>query len=995
MQKREISFDGKSFIFNGRRKFINAGELHYFRIPRSQWKDRLLKCKQAFLNTLGAYIAWNWHEDKKGAFNFKEDRDLNQWLSLAEEVGLLIFIRPGPYICSEWDFGGFPNWLIAEDCELRSSEPNYIKHCTRYLNKVNEIIRPHLITKRGKVFLYQVENEFEVGDIPYHLKLKEIVEKDGIDVPICTNENAWVRGTDIIEAPDPYLRSWLISEVMNKIRDLIRTQPDKPPLGLEVGTHMFTKFYGQLPFSDGYRPPELDEVYLKSLIAAGISGFNWYMYHGGTNIGYWTGRDIATTYDFEAPIREWGELSRRYDISRRIGGFLESFEEALLETIPVEGECWVDEKGVDVFVRKDKEKAFIFLSNTYAQSRSFKITLKELETGKEITIPKKGKYQLPGYSMTIIPINLKLSDELTLLYSTSEVFYFLDNGSEKLLILYREPGLNGEICLKIGGKDTKIINYTHQKNPQFITVEGREKLKLIILDKETAPRTWFFNYQGKKCPVISNIYFLEEEKEEGRDLQLTFQVKEGENWLKVPLKPRQVKIDGKNIDFYYGEEKEIAEFNLPEEKFPQIYHDLSDRWKVKEENLEVAGDDNSWLDWQPWEGLENHGFLKNGYASYKTNFEISEIKRPLYLTLTGFQDEASVYLNGQYIKSGRDNLRCEVSSYVKKGDNLLLVLVESEGHHYIGERSFNGINCPLYLSHEEKSLELKEWKRRLVPEPYPEKLLREEKVPEISPGFNDNNRERVRVDRRWDSRLFKNPYEECFLWYRTEIEIPADYKGKNLALEFEEGIRDKIYLFVNGKFSGQRENTFLGRSFVFDLDDKIKDGKNSIALGIKADRWVTYYGLHGTIKISAYDNCLNKGWKIKEGISGQRKGYFKPDFDDSGWEEVEAAQKKGSAGSLIWFRKRVKIEVPSSYIAPLRLTLKDTSEKALIYFNGTLIGRYSEKGAQEDFYIYEDLIKEENLITILVDGRESAARLGRISISPYYIAKRIKVGLLF
>ena len=991
MKAKKISFDGKSFIFNGRRKFINSGELHYFRIPRSQWKDRLLKCKRAFLNTLGAYIAWNWHEEKEGKFNFEGDRDLDKWISLAEEVGLFIFIRPGPYICSEWDMGGFPNWLIPKDCELRSLEPNFMKYCIRYLDKVNKIIKPHLITKGGKIFLYQVENEFEVGDIPYHLKLKEIVEKDGIDVPICTNENAWVRGTDIIEGPDPYLRSWLISDAMIKIKDLIKTQPDKPPFAPEIGTCMIGWFYGQLPFSDGYRPPELDEANLKGLIAAGISGFNWYMYHGGTNIGYWTARNIATSYDFDAPIKEWGELGKRYYISRRIGGFLESFEEELSETTPVEGECSVDEKGVEVFVRKDKEKAFIFLANTYAQSRSCKITLKEPRTGKKIIIPKKGKYQLPGYSMTILPVNIRLSDEWTLFYSTSEIFYFIDNGKENLLILYRDAGLNGELALKMKGKkDIKIINYVHEKEPKFITIEGKERLRLIIIDKDTASTTWFFNYQGKKYPVISNIYFLEEEMENGKNIHLTFQTKEGENWLKIPLQPADIRVDNKKIDFRYDKNKGIAEFNLPDEGFPEIHYNLSGKWKIKEESLEV-GDDNSWLDWQPWKGLEEYGFLENGHAWFKTNFIVSEVKSPLYLILTAFQDEVSIYINGQYVNSGRDKLKCEVSSYVKNGDNLLMILVESEGHHNGGERSFNGINSPVYLYGKEKSLDLKEWKRKLIPDTYPEKSIFEEKHKEIKPEFDDSDWERVRVDKKWDSRMLKSIHEECFVWYRTEIEIPDDFKINSLSLDFEKYMRDKIFLFVNGKFSGLRENALLYLPFSFDLSDTVKSGKNTIVIGIKSDRWINHFGLHGTVKISAHDDCLNKVWNIKEGISGQKNGYFKVDFDDSNWEEIESSKRKCPPGSLVWLRKKVKIELPTSYVAPLRLTLKNTTSKALIYFNGVLIGRYADTGGQEDFYVWEDVIKEENTVAILVDGRDKGASLGEVSISPYYMAKKVDV----
>lgn len=910
-----------------------------------------------------------------------------------EELGLLIFIRPGPYICSEWDFGGFPNWLITKDCELRSLETNYLKYCTRYLKRVNSIIKPHLITKGGNIFLYQVENEFEVGDIPYHLKLKEIAGRDGIDVPFATNENFWIRGTKIIEGPDPYLRSWVLSEATSKVKSLIETQPDKPAFAQEVGTHMFVRFYGQLPFSDGYRPPELDEVYLKSLIGAGISGYNWYMYHGGTNIGYWTARDIATTYDFEAPIREWGELGSRYWISRRLGGFLESFQKELLETTPVDGDCFVDEKGIEVYVRKNKEKAFLFLANPYLQERSFKITIKEPKTGKKMVVPGKEKFHLPGYSMVILPVNLKISAEWTIFYSTSEMFYLVDNHCEKTLILYRETGFDGEIALKRRGKKSEIVNYTHKKEPQYINLEGKENLRLIILDKETAGKTWFFNYQGKKYPVISNIYFLEKEKENKDNITLTFQVREGKNWLQIPFRAKQVKVDGQEIPFDCDQKNQTIQVNLPEEKFPEIFYDLSGKWKVREERLKDILEDNRWLDWQSWEGLEKYGFLKNGYSWYQTIFKISKNNSPLYLILTGFQDEISIYLNNQYVNSGRDSLKCEVSSYLKEGDNHLVLLTESGGHPCGGEKTFNGINCPIYLSSNEDSIKLEEWRRKSVPIPYPHKSLIENKEPEIKPAFADAEWEKVRVDKKWDSRFFKNPYEESFVWYRTQVEIPTEFEGKGLSLDFEEGLKDKIYLFVNGKFSGLRENAFLGLTFSFDISERVKPGKNSLVVGIKADRWTTYFGLHGRIKITAYDQCLNRGWKIREGLWGQKISCFKVDFDDSEWEEKKTQDKTSPPGSLLWFRKKVKINLSSDYVCPLKLTLKETTEKALIYFNGSLIGRYSARGCQEDFYIYEDLIKEDNLVAILVDGRSMGAKLGKVYISPYYLVKRVEVTL--
>jgi len=1016
-QKRTIGFDGKSFIINGKRVFIYSGEMHYFRIPSSQWSDRLLKLKRAFLNSLGAYMAWNWHEQKEGKFYFKGDRNLERWIQLAEDLGLYIIARPGPYICSEWDFGGFPNWLITKDCEMRSLEPNFIKYCAKWLNKVDAIIKPHLITKGGTVFMYQVENEFQVGDLPYHLKLKEIAEKDGIDVPIVTNVNARIRGSKIIETIDPYLRSWDICGPMKETNELLRTQPDKPPFGMEVGCLQYCKFGEPLPFTGGYAPPERDEVYLKSLIAAGISGFNYYMYHGGTNPGYWTGRGITTTYDFDAPIREWGELNKRYYISRRLGGFLECFGEKLLETLPVEDYCEVSDKEVKAFARKDKNVAFIFLANLYSRDTDFKIFLKH-SGGKTLEIPRHGDYKLSEYSMSILPINVKLSDNLTLFYSTSQVFYFIDNGEEKILILYEKSGFQGETVLELRNREVKIsgkvnyewteegrlcLNYIHREEPEFILIKGKDLIRVVIVTTNQAAHTWIVDYKGKVLPIISNIYFLREWKEEKEKLTLHTEIK-GEEAVRVRVpglpSPQEIKINRERTNFSYNKDKEVIKLDLDEQAIPRIYYDLSGKWKIKEDSLEsrIGCDNREWKDWTPWEPLENYGFLSNGYSWYRTCFEISRKDNPLYLNLTGFQDEASVYLNGEYIGTGVNNFRKNVSEFVKLGRNRLVICLESVGHSYMGYKTFNGITHPVYLSSEEKSIKLKNWRRKSVSNKiYKERELLKEIPPEARPDFDDGNWERVTVDWNYDSRLSKSGDEIRFCWYRKEIKVPLSFTGVNLSLDFAE-MREDAYIYLNGKFLKVERNTGLDLPFSVDITRDIKKGaKNIIAIAVKGGRWCTLFGLHKSVRISAHRQCLNKNWKVCEGLSGQIEGWHETGYDDSTWDEVRVPVPEGVGrkGEIVWYRRKISLKIPEGYIAPLRLTLKDTASKALIYFNGVLIGRYADIGPQEDFYIYEELVKKENVIAIAVDGREKEPKLGRVSISNYYIAKKVNIGLSF
>jgi len=127
MQK-QISYDAKSFIIKGRREFLTSGSIHYFRVPRELWRDRLYKAKHAGLNTIQTYVAWNFHEQEEGRFDFTGRRDIAQFISLCEEYGLYVVMRPGPYICSEWDFGGLPAWLMNYNgIRVRTCDPVYLR----------------------------------------------------------------------------------------------------------------------------------------------------------------------------------------------------------------------------------------------------------------------------------------------------------------------------------------------------------------------------------------------------------------------------------------------------------------------------------------------------------------------------------------------------------------------------------------------------------------------------------------------------------------------------------------------------------------------------------------------------------------------------------------------------------------------------------------------------------------------------------------------------
>ena len=401
------------FLIDGNPSFIYSGEMHFFRVLPEQWADRLLKIRRCYLNTMGAYLAWNWHEPEPDQFDFSGPKDLDRFLTLAEEAGLKVFIRPGPFICAEWDYGGLPAWLMKEGCEIRTTEETYLGFVRRWYQNVNAILRKHLYTQGGGIILYQIENEDWWSDVPYALRLLDMVREDGIDVPITTNENPGVRGTKIIDTLDDYPLPWqpnhpymFVPEgVEYKLEKLRRTQPDKPMMYAEFECGWFALVGDDLPSCRiGEIPPAWTDALTKTVIGMGINALNNYMFCGGTNFAYNQARPNTSSHDWMAPIGEWGQLAPHYYVLRRIGGFIETLGPQLAVCQPrydlMEGRG----EEVTVFKRIGERSTFLFPRNIGAApvTRHFQITLPH--SGESLIFPRNGAYDLAPHSAAILPV---------------------------------------------------------------------------------------------------------------------------------------------------------------------------------------------------------------------------------------------------------------------------------------------------------------------------------------------------------------------------------------------------------------------------------------------------------------------------------------------------------------------------------------------------------------------------------------------------------------
>ena len=306
-----------SFIQNGQKTNIYSGAMHYFRIMPDYWEDRLLKLKAAGLNTVETYVPWNKHEPHKGEFRFDGILDIVKFVETAEKLGLNIIIRPGPYICAEWDFGGFPAWLLAdENLRLRSFNENYCKAVEDYFRVLIPKLVPHLATNGGGIVAMQVENEYGSfgSDKKYMHWLRDLMRSLGVDVLLFTADGESRYHFSGGGLPEEFMVANFGRYNPERFNDLKMLQPDKPLMCGEHWCGWFDKWGGE--HHDG-SAADL-KMSLEGFFSENAS-FNLYMFHGGTNFGFTAGANFyetysptVTSYDYGAPLSENGAYTESY-----------------------------------------------------------------------------------------------------------------------------------------------------------------------------------------------------------------------------------------------------------------------------------------------------------------------------------------------------------------------------------------------------------------------------------------------------------------------------------------------------------------------------------------------------------------------------------------------------------------------------------------------------------------------------------------------------------
>ena len=325
-----------TFLLDGKPFVVKAAELHYARIPREYWDHRIKMCKALGMNAICAYVFWNYHEPQPGVWDFSGNHDLAAFMELCKKNGMWVIVRPGPYVCAEWEMGGLPWWLLKDrSIKLRTLDEKFMKPAIAFENKVAEVLAPYRLENGGNIIMVQVENEYGsyAKDKPYVSAMRDALRAAGWDKTTLFQCDWSSNFTD--NALDDLV--WTMNfgtgaNVLDQFKKLGELRPNAPRMCSEYWSGWF----------DGWgraheTRPATDMVKgISTMLDNGIS-FSLYMTHGGTSFGWWAGANNTgfapdcTSYDYDAPIDEQGAATEKYYQLREL---LQKHSDVKLPAVP-------------------------------------------------------------------------------------------------------------------------------------------------------------------------------------------------------------------------------------------------------------------------------------------------------------------------------------------------------------------------------------------------------------------------------------------------------------------------------------------------------------------------------------------------------------------------------------------------------------------------------------------------------------------------------------
>jgi hypothetical protein len=827
-----IRYDSSCFTINGRDTCIRSAAFHYPRCPKALWRDRLVKFQQAGFNTLETYVFWNYHEPEEGKANLV---DFEDFIKLIQEMGFWMIVRPGPYVCAEWERGGFPSWVAAKRFPLRSNHPESLATSQHWFNLVLPIIQRHQITVGGPVIMVQVENEYDYSPPmrdadkrEYIRALANLAWNAGIDVPIITcwtkqaRENSDPDMARILDTCNFYPRWDVVKSVVPELEKLRKEEPASP-LGItELQGGWFSEFGGRLSVDqEGVSGAQLN-LLTKTALEQGVTYFSYYMGFGGTNFD-WAAKNLTTTYDYAAPLREPGGLWEKYYAAHGICQSLRLFGEVLTRAQRVAKGVECSNANVSVTERTFVKSGVVFVRENANAEQHFKMAFIDPNspTHRRIDVPREGELALGARGMKMFPVQLPIAGG-RLCYSTAEVLAHGRNLDRNFLILYDEPGQLAEIALatenepKVEG-DTAYKYWDSEYESAIIgvRVEKREKmllfneyLQIVVAPRDRALRSWSAEFPSQvvlgaeetkpmAVPFLSDCYLLAASGSHGHRLWVDLDFLPGEHELTVLLPPRPSKcrVDGALSDFQYDRQWRTARVHVTTPALPFQPVILSEVRTWVERFGGQIGAELSPPRRAPLRPLEAFGPAPYGYVKFMAS-QFSYSGQPKMFITTFANDGKKVFLNDRLVveaSNSEKQAQFDLAPYARQGINNLQISYESFGASNGGEDlgDLKGIESVKVGTAPETATAVNPWQIQRFPAGMKDRTV----DPEFSIGG-------------WQPASLQpvasaKELIPAFTWCRAEFVLPKPSEGWTIPwrLVFEAD-RDAL-LYLNGKFVGR------------------------------------------------------------------------------------------------------------------------------------------------------------------------------------------------
>jgi Glycosyl hydrolases family 35/Beta-galactosidase, domain 2 len=828
-----IHYDSHCFTLRDKDTFIYSAAFHYPRCPQSLWRDRLIKLQAAGYNTIETYVFWNYHEPAEGRADLSE---FEAFIQLVKEMGFWMIARPGPYVCAEWDAGGFPHWVVAKKFPLRSNDPESVRTSQHWYSLVLPVIERYQITHSGPIIMVQLENEYDfwqetpdAGKLAYIRALAETAWNQGIDVPLITcwtkqaRENSDPVMARIMDTCNFYPRWNILKEVPPKLQEL-RREETSTPLGItELQGGWFSEIAGKLSVDQEGVTGAQYNLLAKTAIAQGVTTFSTYMAFGGTNFD-WAAKNLTTTYDYAAPVREPGGLWEKFYAARGIGATLATLGDVLTRAQRSEGGVTCTNPNVTVTARENQQRGALFVREDANAEQRFKMTFPDpaSPTRRAIKVPREGELSIGPREMKMLPVQVDIPGG-ALRYSTAEVLAYGENQDRQYVILYDEPGRLVEVGLATRNEPhiegDAIYQYWDPEYESVVfgtRVEKAEKmlmlnnhLMVILLSRELALQTWAADFpqqvvpgpfvpRGEKVPPIS-VPFISDaamlgetgSKKFALSTELFYRPGEHDLTILVPPLPAKCRVDGAPADIQYDRHWHTARVHVSTPAVPAGSMTLNEvtTWTERfDPNL------GSWME-SPSRPLEELGPIPYGYVKYRAEFPASGAPGKIFIS-TFDDDGKQVFINGKHVPEAsvaKTSVEAALAGYAQQGANTLEIVYELFGSYNFGEKMANlkGIESVRVGTDAATAAPIQAWQIQRYPAPM--------RGRELDPQFSVRDWKPASLT----SYGAGKELVPAFTWCRTEFKLdqPPESWWMPWKLVFEAD-RDAL-LFLNGKIVGR------------------------------------------------------------------------------------------------------------------------------------------------------------------------------------------------